>query len=675
MAEKYSALDLNPWWCVALVVVAGVAVYANSLSGAFVFDDLHHIIEKDVIHDLGQLDEILGTRRPLVYLSLAINWAIGGEETFGYHVYNIFVHVLASLVLFDLVRRLLLRFPKYEHASGRLALIATLFWTVHPLQTESVSYTIQRGESMMALFYLLMLYALLRGASVKSGTKWNIAAIVACACGLASKGVMVSAPFVALVFDYAFLARTPSEILRKRAWVHGGILIATVGTLFVTGVMGGTFRTDAPKTTAGFGLRTHSSMEYLQSQPYAILTYLRLSFWPTGQCLDYEAEVVEKYSEWLPQGLVILALLAATVFAFTKSAALGFIGAFFFLVLGPTSSFVPINDIVFEHRMYLPLAAVTVLATLAGHTALRKIGSKRSTPIRYLTGRWWIATGLVVVAVVGLGTATILRNRAYQTNEAMWRDVLAKRPDNARAMVNLGFMLASEQEDYPAAYELLKRANELKPDYGKARRHFGQVLIELGSRSPNPEERKRLFQHALRNLQKAEQISPGEMEVHYLKGCVLSLLGRNQKALAAFDKCFALHAERPRSWDVERIPKIHLNRGRTYGNLGEQVLAEKDFRAALALDPSDYDTRESLIVALGSQRKWGDEFMKLARELVSEKPDAYYPRMQLFIMYKQQRNLPEAERVLREMLQHLHPQHPNRPHLEQQLRNIRNRGQ
>ncbi len=171
--------------CAAAIVTCGLAAYSNSLRGPFVFDDLSSIVENPSIRSLWPIWPVFSPTghgstvqgRPLVNLSLAINYAVGGtDNVVGYHVVNMILHMLAGLTLFGVFRRTLVlpSMPdKVRHASTWLALGAALLWLVHPLQTSAVTYVIQRAGVMMGLFYLLTLYCFIRGDdSLKSRGWW-----------------------------------------------------------------------------------------------------------------------------------------------------------------------------------------------------------------------------------------------------------------------------------------------------------------------------------------------------------------------------------------------------------------------------------------------------------------------------------------------------------------------
>jgi len=191
------------------------------------------------------------TGRQLINLSLAVNYAVGGTRVWGYHALNLAVHILAGLTLFGIVRRTLLQ-PRlrgrFGAAANGLALTTAVLWTVHPLQTESVTYIIQRCESMMGLFYLLTLYCFIRGAASQRPRLWYGLCVTACALGMACKEVMVSAPLMVLLYDRTFVSGSFRVAWRR----HGRLLGALAGTWVLLGYLvasGGTFWRGIPQST------------------------------------------------------------------------------------------------------------------------------------------------------------------------------------------------------------------------------------------------------------------------------------------------------------------------------------------------------------------------------------------------------------------------------------------
>jgi tetratricopeptide (TPR) repeat protein len=578
----------------ALVIVAAVlAVYANTLRAPFVFDDRPAIVENPTIRDLGNLGAVLSppaevgssaNSRPLVNLSLALNYAAGGLDPTGYHAVNLGLHALAALTLFGLVRRLCLRpalAGRFGPVAWPFALAAALVWAVHPLQTETVTCVIQRTEGMVGLLYLLAAYALVRsadtGANPGARRAWSVALVAACLLGVFTKELIATAPVVLLLLDRTFLAGSFGAAWRQRRGLYltlAATWLPLAGVVLAGGRRGG---------TVGFGLGV-SSWDYLLTQARALVLYLRLTVWPHPLVLDYGTDVVKGLGEVWPQALLVLALLAVTAVALVRRPVAGFLGAWCFLILAPSSSVVPLtSQTIAEHRMYLPLAA---LATAAVAGLWARLGRRA----------WLVATALVL----GLGAATVRRNLDYRTALGIWEDTAAKAPDNPRALNNLVSELlpagrvdealvhgqravelapadASIHVNLGTALQLAGRTSEALPQYEEGLRldpasvdgrfNHGIILAGLGRL---PEARGR-FESVLRDR-------PGHVGARVNLGNVLAGLGLRSEAIAQYRQALALDAANP---------EAHYNLGNallTSGRLGE---AAAEYEAALRLKP-DY---------------------------------------------------------------------------------------
>ncbi|MDE3084770.1 MAG: hypothetical protein KGJ37_06085, partial [Verrucomicrobiota bacterium] len=413
------------------IALAALAAYHNSFSGPFVFDDGGSIIENRTIRHLWSAlspppnETVSG--RPVLNLSLAFNYALSGTKVWSYLALNLAIHILAGLTLFGLVRRTLLkvqssRFNVQGSATG-VAFCVALLWTLHPLQTEAVDYVVQRAESLMGLFYLLTLYCFVRfadrreteGRSDLTSGFWFLSSVFCCLLGMATKEVMVSAPLMVLLYDRTFVAGSFREAWRRRrrfylalagTWLLLGYLVLSTG-----GNRGGTIGFDVGVAWWVYGL----------TQFRAIAHYLWLSLWPHPLVFEYGTYWVKHASEVVPYAMMVVLLAVGTVMALKRRPVLGFLGAWFFAILAPTSLVPGTTQMIVEHRMYLPLAAVLVLFV----TAIYALAGRRSVVI-------------FLILSVGLGWATSRRNENYRSELALWGDTVAKQPDNARARNNYG---------------------------------------------------------------------------------------------------------------------------------------------------------------------------------------------------------------------------------------------
>lgn len=492
------------WRAPAVIVAATLAAYARCFSVPFLFDDRPAIVESNpTIRHLWPIWPALAPPtangqtvggRPLANLTLAINYAISGVHPWSYHVVNLLIHVAAALLLYGLVRRTLAlpwadrlwlrrrahadrawggggRFAKcIEAPRGRtgaslsrdaagpagVAFAAALLWAVHPLETEAVTYVIQRVESLMALFYLLTLYAFVRSLASSHPGRWQAAAVAACLLGMGCKEVMVTAPVIVLLFDRAFLTGGFSDALRRRRGLYLG-LAAT--WLLVLGLARGTHDRGG---TAGFPLggnwRSH-----LLTQTYALPHYLRLALWPYPLVFDYGYYQVHDAWSVVPQALLLAGLLGATAWGLWHRRPWSFLGAWFFIILSP-STVVPIPvQTMAEHRMYLPLAALAVGAALA---AWRWLGRR--------------APAVIGLTAVALAANTYARNLDYQSDFRIWQTTALNHPaGSARACFNYAGLLAARGLKAQAAAQL-ERAIRIQPRFAAAYDNLGTVLLSEG---------------------------------------------------------------------------------------------------------------------------------------------------------------------------------------------------
>ena len=415
-----------PLLLAAAVGLVTIGVFSSGLHGQMMFDDYRSIIGNSDIEHFP--DVILGSTRPLTELTFFVNYALHGASVVPYHVVNILLHALAAMLLFGVVRRTLL-LPQlarsYATAAPWLAASASAAWALHPLQTESVTYIVQRAESMTGMFALLTLYAFVRSATSDdtAARRWSWIAVAACVLGMLSKPVMIVVPPLVRLYDYVFRVSGGRWRRHLGLWATGLIPLVLI-------VM-----PNESSSSAGMSAGLLSPWRYLLTQCDVVVHYLRLCVWPTPLCIDYAWQPVDGFGEVWCSAAALAVLVVICVTLATRRQALGFLGCWFILALAPTSSVIPVADLAAERRMYLALAALTVVVTVAGWEGLRRLAAKLS----WSQGRM-AALAVVPVATVLLvfGGLTVQRNRVYGSEEKMWQSVLTARPENLRARLGLG---------------------------------------------------------------------------------------------------------------------------------------------------------------------------------------------------------------------------------------------
>jgi Flp pilus assembly protein TadD len=616
------------FWRAAVLAVAVVATYANSFHGPFVLDDQASVVQNADIRDLGKPGRVLSPRpnspvagRPLANLSFAIDFAIGGLDVTAYHAQNLVWHLACALMLFGVLRRTFelsgVR-EQLRHEPANLALVAALVWAVHPLNSEVVDYVTQRTESMMAFFVLTALYAAIRSHAAPE-SRWHGVAVVAALLGTACKETIVVAPVVIALYDRLFLFRSWREAWRARDRLYLGLAGAWL-------VLAGFVLSGPRAAVGGFGAGV-SSWTYLLNQASMIVHYLSLAAWPRGLVVFYGWPDETTLTAVLPQAIVVVALLALSAVALARTPRLGYLGAWFFVTLAPTSSILPIaTEVGAERRMYLPLMALAVLATLAVDAVLGRI--HRTVPGRARAPM--AATGAVIAAAVtgALATLTWARTAEYQSAVTLARTVVERRPSavahhilgeqlglagrvaeaepqlrravelgDTRAGFQLGALLfdsrrideaATQLEAFVATASVPHRLRWLDPpvqDVLTARVALAQIY-----------DLQRRWSDAAAQARLVLQAAPNQPDALRFLGIALFGVQQWPDAVTVLRDYLAI---RPRD------AAMRVNLGVALVASGQLNDAIAEFRQAVAIDPSDANARRMLDMALADARAQG----------------------------------------------------------------------
>ncbi|NQU39957.1 MAG: tetratricopeptide repeat protein [Lentisphaerae bacterium] len=421
-------------WVPLVIVTATVLAYVDAFGNPFLFDDGLIIVQNP---DMRTVWPVVLVGRWLVNLSFKLNYAVGELRVADYHAVNLLIHIGAALLLFGWLRRTLL-LPRSgavwaRHAPFLAGSVAVL-WSVHPLQTESVTYICQRYESLMGLSFLATMYTFVRGVEAdgaRRGRVWFGLSVLCCLLGTGTKEVMLMAPLVVLLYDLWVVGPSPSAVMRRRWGVHMGLWLTLVCSALLARQMFDAVAVEGQGVTLAV-----SPLQYLLTQMEVIPHYLKLSLLPVHLCFDYGWPLVTSWQTVIGPGTLLVALGAWTLLLCLRGRPHAFIGLWFFAILAPTSSVISVPDAAFEHRMYLPLAAVIGAFVLGSYWLFRgAMRSQRST-------RAAVVVVLVLVAVEG--GLTHQRNRVYQSPLSMWENVVAVRPTNHRACLNLASALLTE---------------------------------------------------------------------------------------------------------------------------------------------------------------------------------------------------------------------------------------
>jgi len=399
--------------------------------------------------------------RPILNFSFAVSSLFGRENLFSHHLINLLIHCGNALILYGILS---LAFGawherlKLRNSAGAWAFIIALLWALHPLQTESVTYIVQRAESLVSLFYLLTLYFFMRAVSLhgRGGKGFLACSVVCCALGMGSKEVMVSAPLAVLLLDRVFIAGSFLAAWRARKAYYAG-LCATWAVLIISIVSSG-FRGN----TTGFdhGITWGA---YLSTQCYALVHYLRLVIWPHPLIFDYGCSAVAAPARYIPQAIFLLAIVALGARQLVRNTPAGFLIALVCMLLAPTTFIPVVTQTIAEHRFYLALAPTVVLAAVYADG--------------FLNRKTMLFGGVFLALAAGI--LTYQRNGDYRSIESLWTDTVHKRPINARAWFSLGHVYLT-QHKLPESRKAFSTALTLEPRDPGNMIGYAHALAESG---------------------------------------------------------------------------------------------------------------------------------------------------------------------------------------------------
>lgn len=594
-----------------LIALSVFAVYSNAYNCPFVFDDERSIVEREVIRDLrdyASLERLLEPRA-IIDLSFALNYRFGKLEPFGYHLVNILIHILNGFLVYWLSLAVLgqLSEAKAPRRARRpptasiemVSLFAALIFVLHPVQTQAVTYIVQRYASVATLFYLSSLLCYVRARiSAQSprgdpGTgaiygSYFLSALFAAAAFL-SKQNAASLPAVILLVEWILFDRTWQGWKEKLPWIAIFSVLWVLLVLFVAGLFsGGADSAGLLEDVSGLAKETEriGRWQYLCTQFNVLVIYIRLLFLPVEQNLDYVYPFKQGFFDgYTPLAFLFLAGVAALGIRQLRRRPLISLGIFyFFITLSVESSIIPIRDALFEHRLYLPMFG---FALLVSHLVLHSLSGKRP---------WMLFAAACIL--VALGAATYARNAVWRDGTTLWSDVVSKSPHNHRARNNLANALANrgQLDEAIAQYETALR---IHPDYDKAHNNLANALNERGQTD-----------RAIRHYREALRLNPDYEKAHANLANALIGQGRTDEAIAHYREALRV---RPGN------AQAHSDLGVALGRRGRIDEAIEQYREALRLEPEFPEAHYNLANAL-RRRGRTDEAILYYRKAVDQKP-------------------------------------------------------
>ncbi|MEP6962573.1 MAG: hypothetical protein ABI995_10865 [Acidobacteriota bacterium] len=548
-----------PWWPMA-AAAAGLlvvfAAYGPALHGAFVFDDrFQTFLSADApFQPFGWWIQL---NRPLLQLTFWLNFRLSEIDPFGYHVTNVLLHYMTSVVFAFVVARLLGLAGTTGIKRGALGIFAGALFLLHPVNTESVAYVVSRSEVLSVLFYFSAFAVFLYRPAGPIG--WGRSAIIGLfmAAALSTKEHTLTLPALLLLTDYYFHPKGIRENVRLYVPVGVATVLGAIGVSVILKSSG----------SAGFHVENLTPATYAFTQFRIIWTYVRLFFFPTGLNLDPDVAISTSLLDpGAILGLVALVAAVAACWIYRKRwplASYGFV--VFLLLLSPTSSFIPILDVMAEHRLYLPFLGLTLLSV----ELLRRIPASQATCV-----------GIAAVAICG--ALTYQRSQVWSSPITLWADSVSKSPRKMRPNFQLGFAYyqkgdcANAEKYYSAAAGIRKPAGNLLMDWALA--------LDCLERFPA----------ALEVLRQAEALG----ESAPIKAQMAILYGKQQQ----WQQALALLAEAEKL--DSSYPNTYVYRGDLYEVAADLPAAAEQYRKALQLAPWNDTARASLArVTAAGQRK------------------------------------------------------------------------
>ena len=516
------------------------SIYSNAFYASWHFDDEPNILNNTSLHltelNLENIQKTFspswdkGSRlyRPMACLSFALNYYFGETEVFGYHLVNLIIHSLSAIFLFLFIYNAL-NLPilegHYANNAYFIAFLATILWTINPIQVQSVTYIVQRMASMAGMFFIASLYFFLKGRTSRS-KKLKIVLFLFCLflamLSLGSKENAIMLPVTILLFDLMFIEGITKRNLIKYAVFFLLVITCCLGAAMI---LKGPSMLSPEKLLAGYNQRGFSLSERLLTEPRILLLYISLIFYPMPSRLCFSHEIPLSKGLFIPPiTFLAIFLIAATLsLAIVKSKKwplLSFCILFFFLNQIIESSLIPL-ELVFEHRNYIPSMLAFVPVSLLIAKGISFFHQKKIMQA--------IIIGSVVLVLISFGHSTYMRNFVWQTEETLWLDAVEKNPNVSRGYHNLGKYFTDIGLKQTALI-YYRKALELPESLNRKAQHVIHCNIGLIHQSFEN------FDVAKRHFLEAVKLEPGYLKAYSCLGIIALEEGNNKKAMEYFAK-------------------------------------------------------------------------------------------------------------------------------------------
>jgi Tfp pilus assembly protein PilF len=576
-------------------IIAGTAllIYSNTFFSPFHFDGKYHIEENHELKGISNFWPPSGTRY-IGFLSFALNYQVGGLDVFGYHLVNIIAHIINGLLVWWLVT-LTFKTPVMERASADsqlkyfIALTAALIFISHPIQTQAVTYIVQRFASLSTLFYLLSLVlhikarlglnagqglSLAKGGEGRKTMLFGLASLLSAVLAMKTKENAFTLPFVVLLYEFLFFDYKDLSLKRFLYLVPISltVLIIPLSLIGIDKPIGdaiGELREAAQETEA------IPRGVYLLTQFRVIVTYVRLLFLPVNQNVDYDYPL---YNSLFEPGvffsfIFLLSVFGLAIYLFKRSrktdnvyALLASFGIlWFFITLSVESSIIPIRDVIYEHRLYLPSVGAVIAFSSFVFYARERWGFKVSILV--------FTSAVLLFSVLPLSLTAYSRNLVWEDEITLWDDVVDKSPEKARGYNNFGYAY-SKKGLTNKAIENYKKAISLKPDFAEAHNNLGTAYAMQG-----------MIDKAIEEFNKAISSNPHFAKAHNNMGNAYATQWRMDEAIREYKEAIRLSSE---------YADAYFNLALAYKRKGLNNEAIKEFERVLMIRPDDQEARRML---------------------------------------------------------------------------------
>jgi len=594
--------SLMIWTGLFSIVFLGLLIYSNSFGCSFQFDDKHNIIDNEAIKSLSNLKAMwdINHSRFLAFYSFAINYHFGQLNVWGYHFINMAIHLINAYTVFWITRLLFMSPGLKNHSLAQhatsIALVTALLFVSHPLATGAVTYIVQRMASMVALFYFLSIGLFMKARLTDSSKKYALFAgsIVAAICAIHTKENAYTLPLTILLIEIFFFNKNKLSINFK----DYKVILSAIGIIgfVVFTISTFSFSIFKPLPPSTYNTFTITPANYFFTQISVIVKYIQLLILPINQNIDYDFHLSNSLFEipTMINGIILLSLLILAIWLFNKNRIFSFGIFWFFLTLSIESSIIPISDLIFEHRTYIPSFGFFIILACGIFQFL-----------------WYknknMATLLFVFLIGSNAVLAHQRNKVWKDEFTLWSDAILKSPNKARPYLNRGYAYGNLQQ-WDKAISDFTKVNEINPKYHAAAYYnLGIAYWAQGQK-----------EKSLENYSLAIEVDPKYADAYYGRGVCYYFLNQPEKAMADYSKAIS----------IIQKPELYFNRGILYANKQMWNEAIADYSKAIAISPNNPNLYYNRAIVYSSTNQWDKVVDDLTKtlELDPQNKSAYSNR-------------------------------------------------